>query len=683
MARPADCRRAIPLSLTAYRAFAYGYGAEGRQYCDMTMTAHETGLFHPELLLKAQQLAHVATWVQDLRTNTLEWSDEAFRQFGLEPGAIAPTFAAFMSFVHPLDRDALSAAIDATMKRGGPFDIVIRITRVDRTQRVVHSIGMVEVDDTGALNRLYGVGMDITERNDAQVALRHSELTFRSLFEQSAVGFVFADSDHRYIKANPSFAKFLGYEPSELVGRSYADFTDAADMEMAREMLAAHQGEHGSFGYEKRYRRRDGTVVWGRASITRLKNDDGSADGYLAVVEDITEQRKLHDQLFQAQKMEALGQLAGGIAHDFNNLLTIISACATFLLEETNGNDSAATDAREIMTAARRAAALTRQLLAFGRRQLLQPQLVDVNTCMDDLFKTLRRLIDEGITLSVSTEAAPSMVEIDVHQFEQILINLVVNARDAVDVHGTITVETGNAPHGPPGASAADARPCVVISVADNGYGMSADVQARIFEPFFTTKEVGKGTGLGLATVFGIVKQSGGHIEVESAVGRGSIFRVYLPIVATSDASEAHRNQVEPSFAGSETILLVEDESAVRAIASRTLRRLGYQVVEARHGGDAASISSDFRGQIDLLVTDIIMPKMGGRSLARIIRKERGAIPIVYMSGYTDDELLRRGILEAGAVLLRKPFTPMDLAKTVRELLDAHGGTGQTRGTAR
>ncbi|MES2180377.1 MAG: ATP-binding protein [Gemmatimonadota bacterium] len=379
----------------------------------------------------------------------------------------------------------------------------------------------------------------------------------------------------------------------------------------------------------------------------------------------MTERRQLQERLMQSQKMEALGQLAGGVAHDFNNLLTIITACASFVLEASPPED-VAVDVREILGASDRAAGLTRQLLAFSRRQMLKTEIVDVNASLGAMEKSLARLIGENIEIVVSPNARHSTTEVDVHQLEQVILNLVVNARDAMADGGTISLETTNC-----SALADDGteREYVAISVSDTGTGIEPSIRDRLFDPFFTTKSVGKGTGLGLAIVHGIVEQSGGRVEVESVVGEGSTFRILLPVIA-SEGSIAPFESDEAQLRGTETILLVEDESVLRSVMRRVLTDHGYAVLEARHGGDAARLSASFDGRIDLLVTDLIMPELGGRELAELVRGQRPNTPVLYVSGYTDDELLRKGVLERGAQLLRKPFVPSELALAVRQLLN-------------
>jgi two-component system cell cycle sensor histidine kinase/response regulator CckA len=736
--------------------------------------------------MQVQELVHVGTWMWDVESNTVHWSDEMFRLWGLEPQSIPLSYETYLSSVHPRDRDRVAGLISRALVEKNSFEFDFALLHPSGGQYVYRSLLSVVCDETGQVVRMIGTAQDVTDRVRSEERLQASEERLRSFFEQSAVGLAITDSQTRFTRVNSSFARFLGYEPSEVVGRTVLDVTHSDDVEMTGQLVRKNRNNDGSFTYEQRYAKRDGSVIWGRTTVTRLRREDGTLDGFLGVVEDITESKRseealrrqsellqsildhlpvmvsvydadnrpvflnrkweqvfgwtlddvktcnvfeqlypekdqrerasdwirqatgewsdfeatardgrkvacswgcvtlsngtsvrigqdlsdrhqLQQRLLQAQKMEALGQLAGGVAHDFNNLLTVISACATFVMEDVGTTSKAAGDVREIIAASNRAAALTRQLLAFSRRQMLRPEVVNVNEAVQTMAKTLGRLIGEHIHLAIVPAATVPTVEVDVHQLEQVVLNLVVNARDAIQDSGTITVKTFDCPRSPADPTGRD---YLVISVTDDGAGMEPEVLNRIFEPFFTTKPVGKGTGLGLATVHGVVEQSHGHIEVDSVVGKGTQFRVFLPVTEACGLISEDPVEID-HLGGAETILLVEDEAALRAIARRILSDLGYCVLEARHGADAARLSAKHEGPIDLLVTDVVMPEMGGRELARHMRRQRPGIPVLYVSGYTDDELLRKGILEADAQLLRKPFMPADLARAVRELIRA------------
>jgi nitrogen-specific signal transduction histidine kinase len=393
----------------------------------------------------------------------------------------------------------------------------------------------------------------------------------------------------------------------------------------------------------------------------------------LSLFRDVTLQRRLEEQLRQSQKMEAIGQLAGGVAHDFNNLLTVIRGHTELLLERGRENSALVRDAEAIQKAAERATAITHQLLAFGRKQMLQPRVMDLNRVVTDMTAMLRRLIPSNIQLFPTVHASPLWVRADESQLEQVLLNLVVNARDAMPQGGTLSISTAHVPadstllRGRPHLSSA---PHASLKVSDTGTGMDAATQARIFEPFFTTKEVGKGTGLGLATVYGIVNQSGGAIGVNSAPDKGSQFEIFLPEVAEPLSPNLPSIVRAGSARGTETILIAEDQEAVREMVTEFLSNLGYKVLPARNGAEALHLASHFEGPIHLLVTDAIMPEMGGAALATRLAQILPAIKILYVSGYASDEQALAGVVARGEAFLQKPFTLAALVQTIRVLLD-------------
>jgi signal transduction histidine kinase len=422
---------------------------------------------------------------------------------------------------------------------------------------------------------------------------------------------------------------------------------------------------------EYRRRRKDGSWVWLRNRGTAAYERDGAR--YLdGMISDITEKKRLSEMVAQAQKMEAIGQLTGGIAHDFNNILASILANSHFLIDELGEQDPRRFDAEEIKLAAERAASLTRQLLAFSRRQVLEPKVVDLNVTVRGLEKMLRRLIGEDIELLVAPAADLGTVRVDVGQIEQVLMNLAVNARDAMmPAGGTLCIETANVELDEEYAAAhIPALPgrYVMLAVSDTGCGMDEEVRRRVFEPFFTTKELGKGTGLGLSTCYGIVKQSGGYIWVYSEPGHGSVFKVYLPRVDAAP-SEDRRRSGSLEVLGSETVLVVEDDGRVRAAVTRILEERGYHVLTARDGQEALARVANHNGPLDLVLSDVIMPGMNGPEIVGVIRGRFAAARALYMSGYTDHAVLRQGVLDAGVSFIQKPFAPDTLARKVREVL--------------
>jgi len=405
-----------------------------------------------------------------------------------------------------------------------------------------------------------------------------------------------------------------------------------------------------------------------------VRDGQGTVLGFVRVSIDLTERRNLEEQFRQSQKMDAVGRLAGGIAHDFNNLLTVIRLNTEIIMEGFDPTDPRSEDVKQIRSAAERASSLTRQLLAFSRKQILQPRVLDMNTVVGSVEPMLRRLIGEDITIASSCTARGYVVA-DPGQIEQILVNLVVNARDAMPQGGTISIETQNveldetytSEHAPviPGRY-------LMLAVGDTGVGMSRDTREHAFDPFFTTKEAGKGTGLGLATVYGIVKQSGGYVWIYSEPGHGTTLKLYFPEVSSAAAFKTGEYKIvaKEHARGSETILLVEDEEAVRGLTSRILEKQGYRVIPAQHGREAMDIATKEEGHIDLVLTDIVMPGMNGRGLVERLAGIRPHIKSLYMSGYTDDDIVRRGFIEPSKSFLQKPFTSEALLQTVRKVLD-------------
>jgi signal transduction histidine kinase len=392
---------------------------------------------------------------------------------------------------------------------------------------------------------------------------------------------------------------------------------------------------------------------------------------HLLVLRDMTERNELEARLRQGAKMEAVGRLAGGIAHDFNNLLTAILGCCELLALELKERPDTWEDLEEIRGAATRAGALTQQLLAFSRKQVLSPKVLDLNTEVETIRRMLSRLIGEDITLTTQLDPELGQIKADPSQLEQILLNLAINARDAMPEGGTLLIETANSE--PPAEWKQPPERCVMLGVRDNGVGMDQEVRSHIFEPFFTTKALGKGTGLGLSTVYGIVKQSGGYITVESSPGNGSAFRVYFPRIHGLADRPRRQARLSPVKAGTATILLVEDELAVRRLATRLLRQQGYTVMEAANGLEALRKASDQKQTINLLLTDVVMPGMSGPELALHLGREQPAMKVIYMSGYADEALGNHGVLAEGMEFLQKPFTPHDLTVRVRESLQSAG----------
>jgi two-component system, cell cycle sensor histidine kinase and response regulator CckA len=516
-----------------------------------------------------------------------------------------------------------------------------------------------------ALVRGAAVFEDLRLRQDAEATLRASEQRYREIVETTSEGVVLLDGEGWIGYANDRFAGMVDRPPADLPGASVLDLVTTTDRAAVQQALAAVRGS-GATQFEVGLHAAGGRVVWARVALTARIDDAGAPVGSLAMVADVTEQKSIEAQLHQAQKLDAVGQLAGGLAHDFNNLLTVIDGYAALLIADVD--EAATRDLVMIRDAAGRASALTRQLLTFSRAQTARPQVVDVSGVVASVEVLLRRLIREDVDLVVTPAAAPTPVHADPGQLEQVLINLAINARDAMPGGGTLAIRTGRVELGGGRADelTAEAGDYVLITVADTGCGMSAEVAARVFEPFFTTKDQGKGTGLGLSTVYGIVTRAGGHVRVDSRPGAGSTFEVYLPATAASAADVHAPHEPQRLIAGTGTILLVEDDPAVRQLTERILTTAGYRVLLAVDGEHALAVARA-HDTIDLLVTDVIMPGMNGQQLADRLTEQRPGLPVIFMSAYTSGVLTHTETV----AFLDKPFTAAALTEKVHSVLDS------------
>ncbi|MFZ0308211.1 MAG: ATP-binding protein [Candidatus Sulfotelmatobacter sp.] len=508
----------------------------------------------------------------------------------------------------------------------------------------------------------------------AQEGLRRSEMNFRSLVTNAPYGICRCDSAGQLLDVNPALLTVLGYSSAqELVGKHLGALY--ADTHQWFELADHLRSSAPLNGLIVEWKRKDGTGTVVRVS-GRAVSDGNNGRAFELFTEDVTERRALEQQLRQSQKMEAVGRLAGGIAHDFNNLLMVISGYSEFLLDRLGPEPALRGPAQEIASAAGRATSLTRQLLAFSRKQMLAPKVLDLNGVVTENLKMLTRVIGEDIDLVMVPAAGLGAVRADAGQMEQVIMNLAVNARDAMPSGGKLTIETSNVSLDDDYARFhAPLRPgdYVMLAISDTGLGMDSETQSHIFEPFFTTKGL-KGTGLGLSTVYGIVKQSGGYIWVYSEPGKGTTFKIYLPRVAERAESPAQVASTAESVAtepGTETILLVEDETNLRYLARQFLEKQGYRVIEAADGAVAMQIAVAHEGVIHLLLTDVIMPGMNGRELAQRVSEIRPNTKVLYMSGYTENVIGHNGTLDAGVRLLQKPFTLSSLKSKVREVLDS------------
>jgi PAS domain S-box-containing protein len=514
---------------------------------------------------------------------------------------------------------------------------------------------------------------DITARKTTEAALVESERRYRTLAEAAHDSIFIVGRDGRIEYANAVSTARFGVQSQDAIGRTLNEvFPSGTAEEMWREVSVVFTtGQRHSF--EARFDTPDGEL-WLETSVVPMSGDAAEPDAVMGVARDVTDRKRLERQFLQAQKMEAVGQLAGGIAHDFNNVLTAILGYSELLLDRLRDDEELADDVEEIKKAGDRASRLTRQLLAFSRKQVWAPQVLDVNGVLADLHKMLGRIIGEDVRLEITGAPRLDPVKVDPSQIEQVVVNLAVNARDAMPKGGTLTITTRNVEldrafvqrH----AGAVEGK-YIAITVQDSGCGMTADVLAHVFEPFFTTKPVGKGTGLGLATVHGIVKQSGGYITIDSAPGAGTAVTTYLPSVNVTPASAQAPAVASPAVPGSETILLVEDEPGVRQLMQRTLERSGYTVLKAATATDAIAIAANHRRPIDLLVSDVVMPDVSGPDVAQRIASLHPAMKVLFVSGFTHQIAIDCRSMSGRAAFLPKPFTPLALTVKVRECLDA------------
>jgi PAS domain S-box-containing protein len=585
----------------------------------------------------------------------------------------------WLNSIHPDDREKSGRGWAAALEQRTTYLIEHRVLRADGEYRDMTARAVPIFEADGAIREWVGVHTDVTDKKRSQeAALSSQQRLQRVLASSPAVLFTLSIADDKisgltWISDN--FQDMLGY-PSEdgLVPDWWVRNLHPEEFESVLKTTHAELFAKGYLAIEYRIRHASGRYMWIRGEMRLIRDAEGRPLEAVGSWSDITERKRLEDQFHQSQKMEAFGQLAGGVAHDFNNLLTIINGYSELLLQKLPMRDPSRDMIAEILQAGERSAGLTRQLLAFSRQSMLAPRILDLNEVVTNTDKMLRRLIGEDIRLTTTLDSKLWAIRADPGQIEQVLMNLAVNARDAMPLGGRLTIETRNVELDEAYAQThAEARAgrYVLLGVTDTGKGISPEILARVFEPFYTTKGPGKGTGLGLATVYGIVKQSGGHVTVYSEVGIGTSFKVYLPRIDKPSADSVVRPGIKASPRGTETILLAEDEAAVRTLTRLILIGLGYTVIEARDGVEAARLAAEYTGQIDLVITDVVMPGSGGRAVAEEVVLGHPETRVLFISGYTDDAVIRHGVLRDGVNFLQKPFTQVALAFKVRELLDA------------
>lgn len=581
--------------------------------------------------------------------------------------------------------EARGHILQETFLAPGDFERLLRLVREHK------SIGNLELElqrqdgqrlcvllgasllENGSEPVIEGTLIDITERKQAEEALRRSEERFRTLVEKSSDAISLVDGSGKVLYSSHAISPIFGYSLEERMGKSVFEFIhpeeSAQVLHTFKKLLAQ---PYGSASIELRYRHKDGSWRWIEALGTNLL-EDPSVQAVAINYRDITERRQLMEQLFLAQKMEAVGRLAGGVAHDFNNLLTAILGYSDMVLEKLPRGSVLSRYTSEIKRAGERAASLTRQLLAFSRLQVMSPRVLDLNVVIEEMSRMLRRVIGEDVTLTASPGAGLERVKVDPSQVEQVILNLAVNARDAMPEGGELRIRTSNARFAEDFIAEGvrvQAGSYVALEVTDTGCGMDSETSARVFEPFFTTKEKGKGTGLGLSTVYGIVKQSGGYIWVSSEPQKGTTFKIYLPGLEEAAAPAKAADAPVQIDRGSETILLVEDETNVRELLCGMLRSKGYEVLEAARGEEALALGKNHSQPIHLIVTDMVMPQMNGRELARRLCALHPESNVLYMTGYAGNKIGAIDVLENDVAFIHKPFSAEALSQKVRSILD-------------
>jgi PAS domain S-box-containing protein len=555
----------------------------------------------------------------------------------------------------------------------GPIEFSLR--RGDGSPVWLEAVGTNLLTDT-TIQGIVLNARDVSERKRADRELRESEERYRDLFDHASDLVCMAAPDGSLLYVNHAWQHGTGYSEAEISSMQLLDLVPREDRayytQVIERVLKGERLDHAEMVFVPK----TGApiTVEGNLSCTFK---DGKPSVIRGIYRDITERKRVEEHLRRAERMQAAGKLAGGVAHEVNNMMTGVIGFSEFLLRSLEEGDERRADVEEIIKAGSRAADVTRQLLAFTRQQFLQPQVIEVNTVVSEVEKLLRRSLGEDHILQLQLSPEAGQLRADRAQLEQVLINLILNARDAMESHGRVTIQTAPATwdeayaerHG--GVDLPLGR-YVMLAVSDTGCGMDREVQARIFEPFFTTKAVGQGTGLGLSTVYGIVKQSGGYVWVYSEPGQGSVFKIYLPTAQPEQSAPTAIPRQEPPARGSETILVIEDEDVVRNLACRGLRDQGYSVIEARNGVQALQYIEQHPGTIDLVISDVVMPEMGGRELGQSLAAIEPGLPVLFMSGYTGEDVVQRGLLEPEAPFQQKPFTPASLATKVRAMLDQH-----------
>jgi len=623
----------------------------------------------------ATRSGRVGIWEYEIATDRLEWDDLMFELHGVDPEGAGDGIQRWRDCVHPDDLDTAEAEFMASFQEGGPpFDSQFRIIRpMDGQVRHIRGMCGISRDEEGNAVRALGTNWDVTESTRAREVLLDSERRFRKVIEEmNDAAYILYDGGFDLV--NPRFCELTGISPEdvEVPGFTFWDLVAPSSVPMIKERQAQRErGEEVPGIYEFEVQRPDGGVVQVEASVREIEYRDGSA--VLGVLRDVTEQRSLKEQLLMAQKMESVGRLSGGVAHDLNNLLTPILGYGELVLSDIPPEGGMREPVQEIMQAALRARDLVRQLLAFGRRQAMEFQVIDLNEMIEGFQSLLRRAVQEDIEIHLNPAPFPLAIRGDRGQLEQVIMNFAVNAQDAMPDGGLLTIETDEVVLDEEYARLhAGVKPgrYAMFSFSDTGVGMDPHTVEQIFEPFFTTKERGKGTGLGLATVYGIIKQHDGNVVAYSEPGMGATFKCYFPLTQEQAKEEVRSRERPLDTSGTETIMVVEDEDTVRDLAVRVLTRQGYTVLHAGHGKACLELLAEHDGPLDLLLTDVVMPGLNGRELFEEVGDRFPGTKVLYMSGYTEDIVTHKGVLFDGTPFIQKPFAVVDLVSRVRSVLE-------------
>lgn len=631
----------------------------------------------------ATQATQAGIWDWNLKDNTMLWDDRMLELYGFTRETfVGGGVEAWRNGLHPEDRDSIWEECQAALRGEKEWNAEFRILLPNGTIRYIKTNGLVVRGSDDVAIRMLGTNRDITERKQAEIDRSRQKALFEAIFTCIPDAIVYTNIDREVIAVNPAFSSIFGFTIHDLTGMKTSYFYESEE-EYERQgrirfnLTATEQ----TLPYEVSYRRKDGMTFRGETLGTVVRSADGTAMGFIGVIRDISERKKaeeekvkMESQLHQAQKLESIGSLAGGVAHDFNNKLSVILGYTQLSQMKADPESELYSHLQEISRAATQSADLTRQLLAFARKQTIAPKVLDLNETITGMLKMLNRLIGENINLDWQPASDLWPINFDPSQIDQILANLCVNAKDSITENGKITIETGNCTIDESyttGHTDTVAGDYVKLVVSDNGSGMDKETVGRIFEPFFTTKETGKGTGLGLATVFGIVRQNNGFINVYSEPGIGTTFTINLPRHRGKILPTQTEGIMLPTPRGQETILLVEDELAILNMATMILTRQGYAVLSANSPTEALRLGKENAGKIHLLITDVIMPDTNGKDLAHALQSQNPGLKNIYMSGYTADAISRHGVLEEGVNFIQKPFSLIDFANKVRDVLDS------------